>query len=438
MAGPYYIDSLSGGDTDGLSWANAWISPNSLPTLADGEIVYIASDSVDAFTYTAHKIIQGPSTGAARIVSVTGGTTTYATATTDQFKITGASTYDITFDGGFNLQGIQVNNTKGDVILKPQAMEEFWAEDCQFTPAHGSQIQVTGGTKYTCRDCTFDCSNDTTGSSTGLLSTGSVYLILDHCTFSNGSNRTGSIFVNSSTFNLIEATGCDFSSFTNATECEVIHENSNNMNHHFYGCKFKTSWVWESTSTPPRPMYLINAVNCGSSGDSPEYLYYATGTGRVTDSAVNRTGGASIEGTNVSWGPILTEAICDKNYPFFSPWIYPVPIGTTGSKTFTVHVQNNTGDTTDTEQWLEVQVKETASSSVWTTVTGRNSDHFASGTANTDDTGSTWSSSQTYHQKLSVTVTVNTVGIYRARVAYALASIATSENYYIDPLVVVS
>jgi len=434
----YYVDSAATGANDGTSWTDAWTTPNSLPTTADGDTVYIASGSLDAHTYTAHKIFQGPTTGMARIISATTGTTNYAKATADQFKITGASTYDITFDGGWFLWGIQVNNTKGDVAVKPQAMEQFWAEECTFKPAHAFQFQCLLGTYYVFRDCTFDLANDTSATSVAPINIISFRAFFENCDFVNGTNRTGNILQNATSNYAAEFTGCDFSSFTNATNCEVIHENSNQMVYYFYGCKFKSGWTWETASSPPRLNHLIHAVNCGSSGDNPEYLYYSTAAGHLSDSTVNRTGGASVEGTDISWGPVETEAICDKDYPFYTPWIYPEPLGTTGSKTFDVYVQNNTADTTDTEQWLEVQVKETASDARWTTVTSRNANPFAAGTTNTDDVTSTWSSSQTYKQKLSITVTVNTAGIYRARVALALTSVAASENYYIDPKVTVS
>ena len=433
----YYVDSAATGLNDGTSWTDAWTTPNSLPTLADGDIVYVEKASLDAHTYTANKTITGPTTGAAFIISATGGTTTYAKATADQFKITGASTYDITFNGGFSLHGIQVSNTKADIVLNPSALEYFLADDCTFKPAHSYQIQFSLGTGIYLVNSTLDFTNDTGSTGSACFTNGGYDTFMDHCTIANGSNRTGSVLTGSTGSGTMKFVGCDFSSLTNVTPCEIVHENSNQLRHYFHGCKFDSSWVWQSSSSPPRSNFEILATDCGT-GSQPEYLHHSVQVGHLFDSTVNRTGGASVEGTNISWGPVVTETTCSKQNPYYSPWFYPEPLATTGSKTFTCHVQNNTADSTDTEQWLEVQVKKETTSGVWTTESSRGANPSASGTTNTDDTGSTWSSSQTYHQKLSVTATVNTVGTYRARVALAIASVASSENYYIDPFIVVT
>ena len=52
----------------------------------------------------------------------------------------------------------------------------------------------------------------------------------------------------------------------------------------------------------------------------------------------------------------------------------------------------------------------------------------------------TWQMAPAYNymQKLSVTATVNETGQYRARVAVAVANIASTRYFYIDPKVTVT
>jgi len=57
------------------------------------------------------------------------------------------------------------------------------------------------------------------------------------------------------------------------------------------------------------------------------------------------------------------------------------------------------------------------------------------GTTGRDDTLSTWSSAQTYMQKIFCTATVDQAGLFRARVAVAKASVT---DLYVDPKVTVS
>ena len=123
---------------------------------------------------------------------------------------------------------------------------------------------------------------------------------------------------------------------------------------------------------------------------------------------------------------------------FYSPAIYTTTL--TGSKTFDVFITNDTADFTDSEVWLELSYQDTAGEPQWVRATDR-AVITASGTAQDDDTSSTWvgtGPSFTYKQKLSVTATIGEAGQVRLRVGIAVASIASSRYFYIDPMVAVS
>ena len=155
--------------------------------------------------------------------------------------------------------------------------------------------------------------------------------------------------------------------------------------------------------------------------------------GTTYSSTVTRTGGATIEGTAVGW-LVTTIAATTEHHRFYTPWIYGV-CSSTGSKTFTLYIGNNTADLTDAEAWLEVESMGDAGGSAQSELTTDRHVITTTAAAQTDDTGSTWSSAQTYMQSLAVTATVDQAGLFRARVAVAKASVT---DLRIDPKVTVS
>jgi hypothetical protein len=192
------------------------------------------------------------------------------------------------------------------------------------------------------------------------------------------------------------------------------------------------------TSDRPNPLFPVRFINVGPS-DAPtsliERVYQAD---LVSTTAIYRTGGAAPEGDATAW-LITTESTNSEAAPYHLPWMY----GTVeaGSKTFTVHITNDTADLTDAEAWLEVQYLGTSDSPLSTLASDQRASPTATAAAQTDDTTSTWNGtgpSFTYKQKLAVTATVGEAGQYRARVVIGKASVASSSYLYVDPKVVIS
>ena len=180
-------------------------------------------------------------------------------------------------------------------------------------------------------------------------------------------------------------------------------------------------------------------INCSSSDDKT-YLYNKKYEGEIlSSSSIYRSSGAQIEGTTTSW-LVTTTATCSQDVPYYSPEIYGY-VGATGSKTFDLYITNDTADFNNNEVWLELEYLGTSSSGKWSNTSDYMADRLATPAAQTDDVTSTWNGSgpsYTYKQKLSITATVNTVGMFRARVCVGVASIASTRKFYIDPLVTVS
>jgi hypothetical protein len=154
-------------------------------------------------------------------------------------------------------------------------------------------------------------------------------------------------------------------------------------------------------------------TGCGAA-NSPEQLYFATMQGTVVSSkAIWRTNGRSVGGVAHSW-QVTTESTCEAVLPFYTPYIYGT-VSSTGSKTFTAHITNDTEDFNDAQVWLELEYLKDADSGQWTLATDQRATITTTPAAQTDDTTSEWneiSGSGTYSQTgTTMTVTDTAHGL---------------------------
>ena len=439
-APPYYVDDEGDGSSED-SWATADTSINNLDAeyaFASGEIVYFGHDHVCQATNSANLTIILP--GAAPptyFISATQGSSppTYAASTTAQIDTTEGA-YDIIIAGSVAMYGISMKSGD-DFILNGNNDEPQHYEACRFAPAASQQIALGAKGFYRFVNCVIDLTADGTTPRSGavIFSQMGQYLEVEFIglTFVNAGYRTGAVFDQNSETANYRVSGADFSGFTNGTTCEIVGATVNSR-YTFSNCLTAATWVPYSNPYPFAGMNIM-FTNCGPA-NAPTYLYYADGIGSVlSTSAIYRTSGAQIDSTSCAW-LVTTLSICAEGSLFALPWIYD-DVASTGSKTFDLYITNDTADFNDSQVWLEVEFLGTATEAIGTLA----SDHrtiTTTAAAQTDDTTSTWNGtgpSFTYKQKLSVTATVNVAGMFRARVVTAVASIASSRYFYIDPQV---
>ena len=442
-----YGTYTSGGTAhNGLSWGAAYTSVSALDdvfTFASGDIVCIGHDHVCQYAHTASRTITLPASGLPTVfISATTGSNppTYQASTTNQID-TSEGAYSLTFDGSFAMYGCRVN-TGTDFYIYPDNNEVALLDSVTMAVAadKGVVIGQTSGQIYL-YNCTIDLTADgTTPRSGQVVGSGALdfALKIKNLNFVNAGYRTGVIFAQSaSSDGRLEVSGSDFSGFTNATVCEITTGIMSGATT-FSNCKTAATWTPASTGTPST-MGRITFINCGSS-NAPTYLYDSRLYGEiVSTTSIYRSSGATVEGVANSW-LVTTTTSCSQDEPYYSPEIHGY-ISSTGSKTFDLYITNDTADFYDNEVWLEIDYLGTASSGQWSNKTDYMADRLATAAVQTDDTTSTWNGSgpsYTYKQKLSVTATVNTAGMFRARVCVGVASIASTRKFYIDPLVTVS
>lgn len=456
MAGPYYIYSGAGGSGTGADWTNAFTSFKAMfdyggagtgpgtsgNLLAATDTIYVASDHDDSgATYGAAVTIYGPNSGApVRIISVdrTSGTppTTYQTGSSVQFDTSGDGA--LTFDGSFYLCGLRLRSA-ADINLTNDSDELMVLQSCYLLIGAGEQLNTNGAQFSTSKllNCTVD--GTAGGTTQNVIYPSSQYTTtyIDGMTFANVSTRTGHV-IGPNLGNMF-ISNTDFTPFTNATLCEPF--NGSTLVTYVNNCKLTSAQAAQpivSGAFSNGPMMLVNCSNA----DDPSAMLWQIGGGQVTSTqAVYRANGANVEDvTTLSWKCITSSGAREES-PFVTPWVYG-RLATSGTKTFSVYITNNTQDRTDAEVWLEVETMETEDSPVMTRRSdyrggsgSSNADILDSATAQTDDTAGAWTGGGAYDQALVVSnVSVGETGLYRWRVAIAVASLTTdNQAIYIDP-----
>jgi hypothetical protein len=429
-----YVDD-GGNNSDGTTWANAYTSINALQTAeatfltTAGNRVFFGHDSNCQATNVTHLDIIGAASGLTpvQLISATQGSSpaAYQVASSSVKQIdTTEGAYNVTFNGAFSLYGLRVA-AGGGVLVQNDGNEFGSCDDCMFVPGVNGSVQLAASGQCAVRNLTVDLSAESS-TQTGTVITGSgSYTDIQGLTFVNPIWRTGTIF---GSFAYLRVSGADFSAFVSG--CEITGGLSQGE---FTNCKMVSGWAANGGGGSSNSFQNVTFVNCGTA-DAPQSAVKSMRAGALTTSTtVYRTGGASVDSVPCSWtmafGAELSEGV-----PCHTPWIYGV-LTTTGSKTFTVYVANNTGDLTDAEIWLEVEYMATADSPVYTLATDHRATITTTAANQADDTGSTWNGATlTYMQSLAVTATVGEEGLYRARVAVNKAT----STIYIDPKVTVS
>jgi hypothetical protein len=432
----YYVDSnATGGTNAGTSWTNAYLSFWNIPstTLADTDIVYVASNHVDADPGAA-KTLTGPSTAntLAKVISVTSGTTTYAAGA--QIKTTGGS-YALRIDNAINFYGITfVSGANVDYRPGTSALQQFYS--CTFKLGNGSSL-LNGGSSGPAYfyNCTYDYSADTSNSGNSVIGgRGPIYIYGGTYVKATSYNRTGVIIDGGSAApRPAVVSGLDLSVIGSTNDLT----NMSYAEAWFINCKLPSTWSIKSADGT-LPTSLVTVYNSDDNTDDPRFYMRSDRNANLTmTTSVYRSSGASIEGSaNFSW-QVVTLAVCSESRPFMTEWMNGT-VSSTGSKTFSVAVANNTETLHDDDIWLEVEYMGDASTPKYTLGsdqrTNGSANTGASTTAQTTDGTSSWTGTLSTLQTLDVTVTVNQAGLYRARVCVGKPSLTV----YIDPKVTVS
>ena len=247
---------------------------------------------------------------------------------------------------------------------------------------------------------------------------------------------SGSIFDN--VMQRVDIRGVDISTVGNDTNLTDLSVTLGSVTP-FSSCKLISGWAL-TTGVSPGAHEVINHASDSNTGlsASEQFIETLTHHGTVTTETTKvRTGGAD-DGSSGSFSYNMTgvaNGTLDGSVGLWSPWMKTPVTGDGTSKTLTVYLTSDDGNTNgsdwqDDELWLEA---------FYPSEDGDNADEFkttrasllAAGSNVTDDVGSTWAAGTQNDQKLQMTIAPDYPGVLMCRVVFC--SGANADTIYIDP-----
>ena len=429
-----YVDSNASGANDGTSWTDAYESVlnTNVVNAAAGSEIYWAYNSAETYTSGTLTFTNATAANPILIFTVDPADDSYRLPASAQ--LSAASSQDLTVGGNETWYfGPWLN--AGDDFFLADVGTFMNMEDVKLEGTGGSSTVVFGPSngksefKWKNVDLIFTNSGD------GMSSAGVVNLEWNGGTVTHTGTPPTSFFNGSGAQEQhIKIMNVDLSDMAVTN----IFDLSGTANHNT--CSFErgvissSTGLYNSIGTPATTAYMFGTDDTtGNDTYREEYAYY---WGDITVDDANYLN-ASDGVTSYSW-KVVTNAVSKEGItePIYTSYM-PVFIDSTGSKTITVEILTDNVTLQNDDIWLELEFLGSSSSPIATIdISDRVADVLA---APADQATSTevWTSpgvTTDLEQKLVATVTVNRIGVLRARVAIA----KPSTTVWIDAKVTVS
>lgn len=458
----WYLDAATGSDSagvDGDEWASARASLNSLLTASDlgnsgsdsvaaGDIIFAranasetTSDSEGTITYS----FPGTSLNPNKLIGCKTGTnregasvvsTDISDRSVDQPVIENSGT--MTLNGSVAITGVRFNCTAAALAVNPVGDAISLAEcdiACQFMDVAGNEnyVEITS------------CDIATTYSVFATRANGRSETVFKNCAFTT--TGTTSAITNLYHHAHMYLIGCDVSdSDVNSIAGGGAEEGFIRLTN----CKVPASYALPASAYTvglhSSGIELIGCSNATSKGATDTYQDYEfeNGFGTVDlESTDVRTGGADDQTDSGLFaykmlaGVDMTMEGTDAavKSPMMRVWVAG------GSNTLTVYTTHEAEDLNEGDVWCEFFTPDDGDSTrhdfeqvptIVKSAIGSTTD------AGTDDTGSTWATSNTYKRKYSVTATAGYTGWAYAQVSYAKRYASTPKFLLVDPKIEVT
>lgn len=434
----FYMDTDAGSDANnGTTWALAKLTLEGLlAVMSAGDTGFVqgAADDTSASARTFSS--SGIATNPVRVVGVADGTTNEPPVASDIAvtlpKVSTTSTGTISFSLFCDFVNIHFTTAAADTTISANNNVTFTG--CQ--TSWGVEFNLSSFTDTILVDHTFEP-----------LTTGDVFrgqggfADFYNC---NWIFTGGDDLFRSSSNGIFNFFSCDIS--TIPTNGQIV-SNVCAAKIKMSNCKLPSTAFTLASSFAGRS--FIELIGCNSNTSAKgattsyqDYQYEDIHGSIDLETTAVRTGGAD-DGASGAFAyamtPRASATLESSNATLKSPWLGPIWVEA-GASTATVYVANDgAGDYNEDEMWCEfytVDVGDTAQHD-------QNFDPadarlFASSTAITDDTGSTWGTGGSNHQKMSTgALTYGFEGPIYARVHVAKRQV-TPDTVFLDPLIEIS
>jgi len=290
----------------------------------------------------------------------------------------------------------------------------------------------------------YNCDLDTTNTGANILLRGSARIEQYGGLWSYSANASTLVSSNTSEGSAYFF-GVNFSAYGGAglTLC------SNQSNDHpveFVHCKMPTTYTVSGSDSSQSIHAYVKAIGVSNAAshtntDSVQDFEYSDPFGDVDIEVTDvRTNGADDQATGAfsyAMAPNASATLEGSSAALVSPWMR-VWVAGGSAVTLTVFITNGTADLNEDDIWCEFYFPDSDDSSLHEQVVDPTvAEHSAIGSSTiiTDDTASTWATSNTHKQKFTITDTPGWTGWASARVHYAKAS---GQTVYVDPRIIIT
>lgn len=437
-----YVRSGAGGAGTGADWANAYTTLSAaLTAKAAGDDFWVSEDHAESTAGAVTLTSPGTAASPCRIICVNhSGTVPPVSAdlrTTATVTTTGANS--LNFAGMAYVYGIIFNAGSTGGSMQFTATTPWWwrLEACALRVGSnnsGGRFFV-GGTTTNADDSLLELVNTTVqfGNAGQGITVRAPFRWLNTASAITSGTLPTTLFLqaaNSAPYGWAEVVGVDLSALASGKSLVDVSV-ACFAKHLFMDCKLGSSVSVTTGSVAGQGGTEVRLINCDSANTNYRY-YRQTYQGTITqETTIVRSGGASDGTTTVSRKMVTTA-----NSKLYSPLESdPMVVWneTTGSSvTVTIPVLTDNVTLTNADAWIEVEYLGTASFPLGNYVNDRVADILASGTNQTTDGTSSWTTTgltTPVKQSLAVTFTPQVKGPFRVRVM--LAKVSTT--MYFDP-----
>lgn len=448
MAGPYFVDSVSGNNTGGTSWATAYttiaacIAGTGGTALAAGDRVYIGDDhnetTAAAVTWTFPGTITSPNIFLCADHTV-GSPTSSDLKLTGKASTTGASS-NIVVNGSLYCYGMTLSagdSANPNLRLANSGTAAQYYVNCKFiknSSAGSGQISFTNAAAYLDLDnCTvkFSHASDSISSGAGRVVWRNTASAIDVTgtlpnSFFSSALSTASFIIEGVD---LSGWGSGKTMFAAGTAlCNVVVKD----------CKLPASTTISAALTTNQSS--INAIRSDSGTSLVRTESYSTSGSMTTSTAIYRTGGASDGTTNYSRAVLTPTTRVTWNQPFVAP---PIAIwnNTIGTVNVTVHAVSNLAAgafPNNDDIWIDVEYESDGSSLLGAFANNSKANILSSATAYDSTGAGSWVGSPAGGAfVMTKQITVNQAGYIYAYVKVGNTR-GGANTYYFDPLMVLS
>ncbi len=439
MAGPFYLSSGNGDNSDGLSKATAWNTwATAITNLAAGETLRVDDAHTESFATAITFAFPGADTTPNIIISIDWTTDAYTRATTAQIDTSTAGD-DVNFTGSALHYGMWYS-AWDEIDLDTADMIHYF-EDCTIealsTAASFRMGHANGGNFVELVDTIVIG----VSGSDGIAFNNVADLIWrngpnNRSKYTNPGTSPSALFGTAGQRAHVDVSGVDLADLTTilfdpAGDGAYIGTVRN--------CLLNSGVALSGTFSGPNNQ-VFSMVGCDDTTGNDLYRteradYYGT---TVTDDANFITTGGASDGTNpIAWKMVSNANALEFHKPTRSYWISGW-FDSTGSKTFLIETNSENVTFQDDELWMELEFLDNSADPQFGADHDRMTNVDSTPADQTDSSANpTWTTpgiTTEKKQQLNVTKTVNRIGPFRARVCLA----KPSATVWIDPFVTIS